>query len=57
MTKQMGIRAGKFLFMVESQLVKVHGMMKLENHYLITTITITDSGKKQQRMQKSWLEV
>lgn len=41
----------KHFITVENQLMKVEGMMKLENHYL-TTITITDLGKNHQRMLK-----
>lgn len=35
------------LLIIESQIIKVEGMMKLENHYL-KIIIITDSGKNHQ---------
>lgn len=41
------VEKGKLFSIVECQLVNVEGMIKIENHHLVT-ILIIDSGKNHQ---------
>lgn len=42
----------KFFLTIESQLINVEEMIKLENHHSAAIIEIINSGKKQQQMLK-----